>query len=686
MKRLLLNKKSLLLLALAVALAFIVEFFIYSFNGIFLDRDKYELSYSPFKAEESIQLTKGEELPYRFRFPHGDVFNIRLESIVTDGTLQKPIKVVVGGYDTKNEYLYSELKHHYIVPNEPCIIKLNTEVVEDSYIYLLFSDVTADVQITSIEVNSTEGLIGLNPFRLIVFLLIGLTAWGARALKLNCETFDLRRKKHLALGILTVCLIAILALSMCLIFAKSPALYSYPLDGGVEIYSPYIQQLDAFIKGQISLDVEVPKELLELENPYDCSQRGDIEHLWDRAMYDGKYYSYFGIAPILNIYGPVYLLTGRIPSDSIVLSVYTVLTAVLTAMVIFAFVTVFKKRVTVSFIILSCFCTVISSEIFLLCRGATPFYNIAVMSALASLLAFLLLLMLGLSSRHRVARPVLLALSSLAYANLFLSRVNIALVGAFLVIPIFYFGLLRGSIGLDKSRPIKIERGIKGRILDISCLGSFVLVAVIFAFIFNYIRFDSIFEFGTNYQLTVSDISKNKISFSALPQMVYHTLIQPFSVSGSFPFFGISHENLRDYGEYLYVEPNFGLFAIPLTLGLVLAVFVLKSKKRTAFAKSLCVTLILSIVTVCVVNFSLGGALYRYTSDILLFSCLASTLLIFSFNEAFECCDGYNAILSLEKLLMTCSIFVSLCVLLSSGPRLNSYSPWLFNQLFNMFN
>jgi hypothetical protein len=102
---------------------------------------------------------------------------------------------------------------------------------------------------------------------------------------------------------------------------------AYPLEYGVEGYSPYIQQFDAFMKGQLHFDVQPSADLLALENPYSPDERYGIEYLYDRAFFGGKYYSYFGIAPIILVYFPFYLLTGVLPIDSTVTGIFSLITA-----------------------------------------------------------------------------------------------------------------------------------------------------------------------------------------------------------------------------------------------------------------------------------------------------------------------------------------------------------------------
>lgn len=75
----------------------------------------------------------------------------------------------------------------------------------------------------------------------------------------------------------------------------------YPLEGPVSDYSAHIQQFDAFQKGQICLDLPVDPRLATMENPYDTSARNalGVSYHWDRAFFGGRYYSYFGVVPVL---------------------------------------------------------------------------------------------------------------------------------------------------------------------------------------------------------------------------------------------------------------------------------------------------------------------------------------------------------------------------------------------------
>lgn len=72
-------------------------------------------------------------------------------------------------------------------------------------------------------------------------------------------------------------------------------------------------QTEAFVKGQVALLVEPSEELKSLSNPYDVTLRNEknINYLYDTAYYNGSYYNYFGVAPILTCILPFRLLTGK---------------------------------------------------------------------------------------------------------------------------------------------------------------------------------------------------------------------------------------------------------------------------------------------------------------------------------------------------------------------------------------
>lgn len=64
------------------------------------------------------------------------------------------------------------------------------------------------------------------------------------------------------------------------------------------------------VKGQLSLDAEVPEALLSCPDPYDPAQRPDGVALHDASLYRGKYYIYYGVVPAVVLLLPFRLVAG----------------------------------------------------------------------------------------------------------------------------------------------------------------------------------------------------------------------------------------------------------------------------------------------------------------------------------------------------------------------------------------
>lgn len=82
----------------------------------------------------------------------------------------------------------------------------------------------------------------------------------------------------------------------------------------MEHHQQYYRLAEALIQGRV--DIGEASALEAAENPYDPSARaaaglGAGDFKWDHAYYDGNYYVYFGVVPVVIFYLPYYVLTGR---------------------------------------------------------------------------------------------------------------------------------------------------------------------------------------------------------------------------------------------------------------------------------------------------------------------------------------------------------------------------------------
>ena len=210
------------------------------------------------------------------------------------------------------------------------------------------------IKVDKISFDSYFPLI-INPLRLGLILGSLLLVFNFKKLfvsntnKEQLTTYQKLEKVVLFSGIVIVVYFFIQALiNHQMYFIKYDELYL----GGTSSNNIYYQQLDAYIKGQLHLDVEVDSRLLGVSNPYDPKNIAGMTYLWDHAFYNGKYYCYYGHAPIYLVMLPIYCISKYVPSNLFVLqlgmifSIFAYLLAALQVIKLFI-----KKSTTTSIVI-----------------------------------------------------------------------------------------------------------------------------------------------------------------------------------------------------------------------------------------------------------------------------------------------------------------------------------------------
>src|ERR1700677_361480 len=69
--------------------------------------------------------------------------------------------------------------------------------------------------------------------------------------------------------------------------------------------------VSGFRKGSLALDVAVPEALSKAENPWDPLKRPSDVGAHDVSYFRGRYYIYFGVAPVVALFWPFRALTGH---------------------------------------------------------------------------------------------------------------------------------------------------------------------------------------------------------------------------------------------------------------------------------------------------------------------------------------------------------------------------------------
>lgn len=380
----------------------------------------------------------------------------------------------------------------------------------------------------------------------------------------------------------------------------------------------YIQQADAWLKGQAYLDIKPDPGLLAMKNPYDfqARQAAKVPYLFDRVLYDGKYYSYFGTAPLILIFLPGYLLTGTFPSllDASTLFALASLPCLLLALR--SLFRLFGLRVEPCSFLLYYLGLVTGSLIpyALLCSDT---YFVPVQSAMfgLSLAAGASFAAFAQESASRKT-PAFFALASFGLAVILQSRPHVLVFAAALLGPFYVWQLFRRDLTLR-------QKGLQ--------VAAFLLpigAALGLTFYYNRLRFGQITNFGQDYQLTLADTRTYSLKAAWLLPSFLSTFLTAPRLTGHFPFLAIDSFKEPLQG-FLYRGPQLGLLYIPFSWLLFLGPlfgFRERDKIKKALLIASCAAGALVILWLSWYEFCMAGSLLRYNCDLSLPLALTAAL------------------------------------------------------------
>ena len=425
-------------------------------------------------------------------------------------------------------------------------------------------------------------------------------------------------------------LVVILLVSACFpTMVKEKELVEYEVGGRVPA-DIYIRQFDAWQKGQIELDLPVDHRLAELENPYDpdARRKSGAAYSWDYAFFDGKYYSYFGIAPILTVHAPIYALTGKLPNIPYTCLILAIAAVITTALAYREVVLRFIKKPNLWLFLLGLAGTVCASGVYLgaLC---SDMYYVAVLSAQTFSMAFVALAVRSMSEKKLWARMVMLVLAAIALTLTVWSRPTVALM-CVAVFPLFIEFIF------------KIRKDtLKDGLLTVASFALPLIAGAIAVMWYNNARFGSPLDFGANYQLTVSDVSLNTIDLKYLFSSFFSYFLCPMWQMEGKPFIEMQRIMvLPGNSRYFYADRACGVFAYGLPLGILLyprlALIEKHRGERDVWKTAVvCATAILAL-GIAFSDFCLGGVNMRYVYDISVILAMISAAVLINLTEKSE--------------------------------------------------
>ncbi len=384
-------------------------------------------------------------------------------------------------------------------------------------------------------------------------------------------------------------------------------------------YSQYKNLAHALSKGHFYLDLKVSDKLLELENPYDTKYRDSKlerykEYYWDYAYYNGKYYSYFGIVPCILLYLPFYIITGIDLPNNVAIGLATMIFISSILYLIYQILNkYFKNTSYIWYMLLSIF--VIFSSGISTFIGYPTFYNLPIIFAISfSLLALAFWIK---STTYQKLNKKYLLFGSTSMALVAGCRPQLLLI-AFLSIVIFWDYVF-------KKRELFSKKSIKETLLFIS---PFIVVAL-FLMYYNYMRFNSPFDFGANYNLTTNDMTKRGFEFDRIFLGLYYFLLTPTRITPIFPFIEKYSITTTYLGNTIH-EIMYGGFLFQ-NIICILGILSYKFKKiinSDLFKMSILFNMFALIIVVA--DTEMAGILPRYIGDFGFLISLSTVIVILS--------------------------------------------------------
>lgn len=347
----------------------------------------------------------------------------------------------------------------------------------------------------------------------------------------------------------------------------------------------YTQLLDAFLKGQLNLDVKADPRLATMNNPYDFGEREKlkVKVTWDRPYYKGKYYVYFGMAPLLMAHAPIYFLTGHVPS--LALACWWLGSLAVVAM-LWGIRTMGRALIAKPnlLLFLGVQLAAVSSSLVWYLQVGLSHYHMPYITEI-----FWLGILVGSIYSLFTPRDLLEAGQAVGGSHLrgWLRRVLLLLAGVSIVLIVMSRPLVL-LMGLVLTLPavwILFQENYRAKLKPFCLDALFAVVPVVigacFVMWYNYVRFESITEFGQSYQLTVDDNSANKLVFAwpLLRNSLYYYLFEPLEYSKEFPFVMVTLKHYFDTGNYSFIVDRVALFTLPMMW--FLAVFLLPRRNKS---------------------------------------------------------------------------------------------------------
>ena len=390
--------------------------------------------------------------------------------------------------------------------------------------------------------------------------------------------------------------------------------------------SPTSQQytrflVDAIIEGRTNLDYGEPERFLDVgEHIYDNAWRmanniisddgTEIPYnnvtMWDWMWYKGKYYCYMGPVPALILNVPYKLITGNYLSNAADIFLFSAVTVALLALCWRYCIKKYMPGCTFAFYLLSFLTLFFASGLSYLLRFSRSFYCIPQAAGLMFAVAGVYLLLKSVEK------------DSVSRMKVFFACLCLALIA----------GTRLNMIFVSLLVPVVLWKYRSWKLLPFVAI-PYIMVAIPLC-LYNYARFDSIFDFGNKYSLgdghsTFHSLNPVGKSIQVFESLTYY-LFYPAQYTLHFPFVAASATQYGQsviHGIYLYIERGVALINYPIVFCLfyMFKNFYGGNKLKILPLLYGCLIVAVSIMIFCALYLGYQG---RYTADFAIFFIIPS--------------------------------------------------------------
>jgi hypothetical protein len=381
------------------------------------------------------------------------------------------------------------------------------------------------------------------------------------------------------------------------------------------------------LSGHLSLAIPPSHELLSLKNPYNPFENGCCREMFDASFYKEKYYLYFGPLPLI-FYVPFTLLTGKIATQYVGVIFFLSLAFIVNFSLLIKIRNKYFAQISNAQLILAGLVLgLTNNSMFLLARPS--FYENALTSAFCFMSLALFFLYSIFNESIKIRNVCLFGLClSLSIAG----RPHFFLVCAVLV-PVVFVYLVKNVVRMQ------LAKFMLALFIPVISVG--VMLAL-----YNYLRFDSIFEFGQHYQISDTNRMLDHSTSASLQNWgrgLYYYFFSPTTLTSSH-WVGYGPKNLRlmkFLGSVTLTNPTFytvgyvkSIFlTVPVTLFIfALPLILFKQSQIKLLTKFIAVAFLVPLTNI-IFLVSLPTVTQRYETDFLPYLILISLLVAWSLDK-----------------------------------------------------